>query len=265
MTNNINQNEEIDAGQKIIDQAIEDCRMNIVRHSNAPVMEVIVGLLLAGLIIAGLLQVSKLELESRSQNYFTIRSEVEAVRYERNKLSEEMARLQKIVADHQVMSSSQKSDFADLNKQLAKVNNEISQKQNALTEGIKSYSERPLLSDHMLYGGGAIVVLIIALLGGTYRLHLREIAKNEQYKLAFHRIRIAANNAQSPGFDSEVRAALTQDAFDVHIEERTIFQRKKIESPLPGLPSSDLATSIVNRLLDEVHIVFQPKEKPARK
>jgi len=75
------------------------------------------------------------------------------------------------------------------------------------------------------------------------------------------RIRIAANNASNTGFEGEVRTALTKGAFDSPIEESLLARRWKVESPLPGHPSSDLASSILNRLLEEVEVVLQPKGK----
>ncbi|BBO83925.1 hypothetical protein DSCO28_44910 [Desulfosarcina ovata subsp. sediminis] len=47
----------------------------------------------------------------------------------------------------------------------------------------------------------------------------------------------------------QVRDALTQNAF-----EYTTGKEKKVESPLPGHPSSDLVASVLDKLLENIEI-----------
>ena len=92
-----------------------------------------------------------------------------------------------------------------------------------------------------------------------YRFHLLEGAKAEHAKLGFLRIRIAANNT-SPGFQSEVREALTKGAFDYQQSGGFLAKKGKIESPLPGHPTSDLTTAFINKLLDNISITIKKQK-----
>jgi len=82
-----------------------------------------------------------------------------------------------------------------------------------------------------------------------YRFHLSEMAKSEHHRLAFLRIRVAANNYTSEGFQTEVREALTCRAF-----EYAVVKDKKVESPLPGHPGSDITAIVLNKILDNVDV-----------
>ena len=127
-------------------------------------------------------------------------------------------------------------------------------------EKLDKYKSPPLLTDTVLYGAAAVFVVLAGLLVGLYRQHVREVTRNEQMRIGFHRIRIAANNASSLGFGTEVRVALTLGAFDSTREEVS-SKGKKIDSPLPGHPGSDISSAILNRLLEQVDIVLQPRAK----
>jgi len=111
---------------------------------------------------------------------------------------------------------------------------------------------------YMPYLFVAAFLVVFGVMIAIYRFHLVEITKNEQYKLGFWRIRIAANNT-TEGFQTEVRRALTENAFSFE-KSRSGFKRSKdLESPLPGHPASDLVTAVLNKLLDEVE--FSPSKK----
>jgi hypothetical protein len=99
-------------------------------------------------------------------------------------------------------------------------------------------------------------IVIISILTALYRLHLKEISKAEQNLTAFYRIRIAANNMKNEGFGTEVRLALTQNAFYHNAESNSsiLGSNKKIESPIPGHPSSDILTAVLNKILDNVEV-----------
>ena len=106
----------------------------------------------------------------------------------------------------------------------------------------------------------SLTVVVISVFTAIYRTHVKETTKNEHYKLGFHRIRVAANNSTNEGFQDEVRTSLIEGAFIT--QNDSIFKKNdKIESPLPGHPTSDIATSIVNKLLERVDVVFQTKTK----
>jgi hypothetical protein len=106
----------------------------------------------------------------------------------------------------------------------------------------------------MMYLVFGVFVLLFGVFMSLYRGEMKEIAKLESLKFAFLRVRIAGNNYKEPGFKSEVREALTKTAFEFEKPQAgSIFQRKgKIESPLPGHPTSDLVTLILNKVLENM-------------
>lgn len=100
-----------------------------------------------------------------------------------------------------------------------------------------------------------LFVLVFGVLMSIYRHHLGEISRIQQQRLGLLRIRIAANNFALEGFQSEVRQSLTTGAFDPQKRKE-----RKVESPLPGHPTSDLSAIIMNKLLDSVRIDIKQKE-----
>jgi hypothetical protein len=112
-----------------------------------------------------------------------------------------------------------------------------------------------------LYILGVLITLLISIFISLHRFHIKEISRLEQYSLGFSRIRIAANNASSVGFSSEVRDALTVGAFDFQKESVLPKRGKQIESPLDGNPTSDLATVIINKLLESLDVSVKQKDK----
>lgn len=114
---------------------------------------------------------------------------------------------------------------------------------------------------YILFG---IFVIIFGVMMAVYRFHLAEIAKAEHYKIGFMRIRIAANNIEK-GFLTEVRLALTDSAFDNGKVLSATGRTKKLESPLPGHPTSDVGTAILNKLLDQVEVHLTTKKRDSHK
>lgn len=96
----------------------------------------------------------------------------------------------------------------------------------------------------------AIFILIFGVLISLYRFHLKEISKYEHFNIGFHRIRIAATNSKAE-FDTEVRIALTDQAFVLEVKSGVFTKDKKIESPIAGYPSSDAMTFLFNKLLEK--------------
>jgi hypothetical protein len=114
------------------------------------------------------------------------------------------------------------------------------------------------IPDAALYVFLAIYVLTFSVLMAIYRLHVGEASRLQHYKIGFMRIRIAGSNP-SAGYQSEVRTALTQGAFDFILGTA---KKGKIESPVPGHPGSDFATAIVNQVLERFDVA--KKERKAR-
>jgi len=110
----------------------------------------------------------------------------------------------------------------------------------------------------VIYVFVGVFIVVFGVLMAIYRFHLTEISRAQQQKLGLQRIRIAANNNDKDGFGSEVRESLTYGAFDY-----TTGKEKKMESPLPGHPTSDFATLFMNKVLDNINIDFKQKNKGA--
>jgi len=106
-----------------------------------------------------------------------------------------------------------------------------------------------------------ILALFLATMGiiiALYRFHMNEIVRNEQIKIGFWRIRIAARNTTS-GFQTEVRQSLTKDAFQFSSKGNK-EKGKEIESPVQGHPASDFATAVFNKILDSIDVTVSKKE-----
>jgi hypothetical protein len=110
------------------------------------------------------------------------------------------------------------------------------------------------IPESIMFGVFAIYVVVFGVLMAVYRFHLNEVARSEHYKMGFMRIRVAANNFSDQGFNSEVRESLTKDAFVYNPSTVFSSKDKKIDSPLPGHPSSDLTAIVLNKLLDGIDV-----------
>ncbi len=108
------------------------------------------------------------------------------------------------------------------------------------------------IPENFVYGLFAAFVMVFGVLMAVYRFHLNEIARSEHYKIGFMRIRVAANNYKVEGFGSEVRDSLTNKAFTYNPSSVFKSKEKKVDSPLPGHPTSDLSTIVLNKLLESL-------------
>lgn len=127
----------------------------------------------------------------------------------------------------------------------------------ALKKGITEVSESStvLPDPSLVYVFVGVFVVVFGVMMAIYRFHLAEISRAQQYRFGLMRIRIAANNAESLGFDSEVRQALTHEAFQFYTGKE-----KKVESPLPGHPTSDAGALFINKILEKIDIQVKTKE-----
>jgi hypothetical protein len=110
----------------------------------------------------------------------------------------------------------------------------------------KAIEAIPESTVYFVYG---IFILLFGLVTSFYRFHLKEISKNEHYLLGFHRIRVAGNNSET-GYEDYAKYYLTKDAF------ATVDSGKsgKVDSPLPGHPTSDLSVEMLNKIFDRLEI-----------
>lgn len=127
--------------------------------------------------------------------------------------------------------------------------------------GLEGTTQSSLMTS-VVTGILVLVSILIGVLVSLYRFHLLEIARTEHYKIGFLRIRVAANNT-SKGFGTEVRRALTDGAFT--FETTKSGKSGRVESPLPGHPTSDISTTLINKVLDSVDIALKPKPSRAPK
>ena len=109
----------------------------------------------------------------------------------------------------------------------------------------------------ILYILSAIIIMIFGVFMSIYRFHLKEVAKYEHLHVGFLRIRVAGNNTKT-GYQSEVRKSLTENAFNFDISISGDSTTSKVKNPLPGHPTSDISTLLINKLLDNIE--FKQKE-----
>jgi len=121
-----------------------------------------------------------------------------------------------------------------------------------------------LFSNTVIFGLLAIFVVVFSVFMSIYRFHLNEISKAEHFKLGFMRIRIAAHNSK-PAFQTEVRQALTERAFAYEAPPQGLFKNKRVESPLPGHPPSDIAVHLLDRLLDKFELTEKARKGDSAK
>lgn len=141
--------------------------------------------------------------------------------------------------------------------EMAKIAYEIQRKEGSvnspfladLNKAINSIGSSSNSTVSSFYVFAALFVVVFGVMMAIYRFHLSEISKAQHHKLGFMRIRVAANNSDKEGFLTEVRESLTHNAF-----EYSTGKDKKIKSPLPGHPTSDISTSLVNKLLSNVEV-----------
>jgi hypothetical protein len=261
------------SSEKLIDAAIGACSGNIRRHSVSAALELGVILLLLALLLSSLYTFARLQGEENDARRVTLRSNLKDTlsSLDETRSYERRYEGQLANAQEKMPKNSNSPEFKAATGEVERYKADLQRTRNMTKSAeervdkanseLRSHRSPPLLSDFLLYGAGATLIVLLGIFTGLYRLHFREITKNEQLKIGLMRIRIAANNAGVQGFDGEVRTSLTSGAFDVANEDRR--HPKKIESPLPGHPSSDLAASLLNRFLDEMDVVLQPKAKPS--
>ena len=120
--------------------------------------------------------------------------------------------------------------------------------------------EKPL-SDTFAYLLFGFFVTVFAVLMSTHRFHLSESSRMNHIRLGFMRVRVAGRNTK-PGWQSEVRQALTAGAFpaaDTLSGFGLSKAKPQIESPLPGHPASDLSTQLLNKVLEKLEVSVKAK------
>jgi hypothetical protein len=111
------------------------------------------------------------------------------------------------------------------------------------------------------YGLFAFAFVVFGVLMAVYRFHLGEIAKAEHYKLGFLRIALAGGQAEFAS-SIELQLALIRGAFD---NQHDKHPKRSVESPLPGHITTDIATSLLNKIIGSFDIVAKPRSGDDKK
>jgi len=242
-------------GQNSIDGAIVDCVRQISDHRKIASIEAVAAFLfMALLLFIARPVITGLE-ESKILSLTKIRGDILAVEQKARELAIEQKQ------DEISLGKSADGDKAErIEGHKAKFELQalaLAKERQQLTASLAEAQNQPGVGAYVYTGLGAAMLVIISLAVGLYRFHLKEVSRLEGDKLGFLRIRIAANNYDRPGFQSEVRSALTSGAF--RLDTVKTPANSNLESPLPGHPSSDLATSLLNRVLDKFDISVKPR------
>lgn len=111
--------------------------------------------------------------------------------------------------------------------------------------------------DYIMYG---VCIVFISIFTSLYKQHSLDASKAENIYFSFLRVRVAG---KSCGYGTEVRIALTDRVFEFTSPKESIFSKsKKIESPIPGHPVSDLSTKLVNEVFKKFLNTIEIKVKP---
>jgi cell division protein FtsN len=263
-----------------LDAAIVVCDQNIHRHSRLAAISMMSGVILLGVLVWFAGYYAHLTAGVRDKERFSLLSnlneKLSALRenqndstlryYQSERDTLEKAKPGQNAPDEEKKAWQAKLD--DAQKKLTEAVENNRKRQDAARADLASaqkafdeYDSGALLSQELMLGLVALSGLIISVFTALYRLHQKEMAKNEHYKLGFSRVRVAANNAEREGFKSEVRSALTMDAFSAPLDGFFGRKGKVLESPLPGHPASELATGMINKILDQVEVILKPKDK----
>lgn len=241
-----------------IDRAIEDCKEKIqTNKSNSRIILLLIALVLitfVGILMnSGKIQEEKLKTDTESIDKLLIVSSqfTEDVNNAKDAF-DKISVMAYSEDDGRSVRKASRDSITSLNVRFKKTLKKFETiKGNIGSSGAASSVE------FILYG---IFILVFGVLTSFYRYFLKEISKYEHFLFGMHRIRIAANNYQG-GFADEVRTALTNNAFSNGSDKtENIFSRKsKIESPIPGHPSSDAATFLLNKILQSIEVNIKPK------
>jgi hypothetical protein len=153
--------------------------------------------------------------------------------------------------DSILQKESDREDSITLSAQLAYSKNieDLKRLPSSLTDGVIKIDSA---ANYFIYG---IFVLVFGVLTSFYRFHVKEAAKYEHFVIGFHRISIAGTYSTTK-FDDEVKASLARDAF---LADQKMSKQSKVESPIPGHPTSDIGTALANKLLEGFDVLAKPK------
>lgn len=118
-------------------------------------------------------------------------------------------------------------------------------------------SDSPI-ANTLIFGFLTVFSVILGILVSLYRFHLNEVARTEHYIIGFMRVKAAASiDSDVP---KEVIQSLTDSAF-AFIPVGRAGKQGKIENPVPGHPTLELSTLLMNKLVDSIEL--RPKKDKA--
>lgn len=252
---------------KTIDLAIENCEKNICDHKTKSQTFLRWGAFFVALFII----LISFIVFSHYYNQNRIESSISEARFLSGKIEKEIKRALEVVnylkMNHESYSqhysqNNSPSNYIIAQDSIAKLYYETSFLSD-VSDSIKSLPNR--LSTSIItigypiqYAIAVFFVIFISITTSFYRFHLNEVSKYEQFMFGLYRIRIAANNSNT-GFEDEVRISLARDAFSVDNKFSLLRREKKIESPIPGHPTTEFLTAILNKVLEGVEISSKKK------
>lgn len=251
-----------------IDSSIAHCEQSIRSHRLSSVIEIVIGICLVVLVFSCIFLLARLEGQSRDN----VRRALIMSLYEAEKVSHTASmRVEEIEKELQKLDATIQAPNlapgvkAELEKKYSAAEYEAKAARDASTksEGSKREVEKrlnehestPVVTEAATYSGSALFVVLLGVITSLYRYRLRQVAKFEHYMFGLMRIRVAANNVNRRGFQTEVRTSLTLGAFDTPTEDLPFGRRRSAENPFPGHLGSELAWSLS-------HAVIERLEKP---
>jgi len=113
-----------------------------------------------------------------------------------------------------------------------------------------------------IYGSFLVTLLITTIfLINLYKSMMSEFFKIKHSITSIHRINVAIQTIKGGIANDIFLSNILYDLFP--ISNRNLKISNKIESPIPGLPSSDIGTSTINGILDIIDKI-QNNSKPAK-
>ena len=115
---------------------------------------------------------------------------------------------------------------------------------------------------HVIYVLFGVLSVLIAIAISLYRYHLAQIEHYQAVKLGFYRILFLTEGSRSK-LQPEVIRVLTESAFPIGGTSR-LKNPRHIENPVPGHPTLEVGSALLNKLIDALDIVIVPKEHRAK-
>lgn len=241
-------------------EAVGACRNNILRHALFSLAEVIVALGILGGVGYFLVDISKAQGIVINEKRVALQNAVNARIGARTAAKDEWG---KFLQTKPVFSASEASSAAAIQamskwerqaQSLLELANSSAEAESKAVDAMQNYDPMVWTPNEMITAA-ALFLIVLGLLIGVYRIHVKEIARNEYSRLALLRVSLA----KAAGGSEEVIKCLLQDAFSVPTEQAALFSgRRKFESPLPGHPGSDLGTALINKFLENYE--FKPRD-----